>query len=281
MMIRRAFLRIAAVGALLVAVTGFGVAAPANAAPKPIGLSSDGTTYTDQLSGSLFAGAVIVPGSTITRSFWVKNRNTTAGNLAIAVQDVSGANNAMIAALSLSANSGSHSGSNVPFSTVDPCRSLLSALTMAPGDEVRVDVKLKLSSSLNHLTAQSSVGAFKVRVVLTSTDVAAPDGCAAVSPPQGGGDTPGGNPGGGNTTPPGQIDTEVISGAADGNVLPTLAQGPLSGLGGKGSVYNSAIEPNTARFFQEFDVVWWLVALMLGGIFAWYRRRNESLEEVY
>jgi hypothetical protein len=275
MMIRRAFLRVAAVAALLVAVTGFGVAAPATAAPKPIGLSADGVTFTDQLPASLFAGVTIVPGTSMMRSFWVKNRATSAGNLAVAVQEIAGADPALIAALSVSASSGSHIGSNVAFTTVNPCRSLLSGVEFAAGDVVRVDVTLKLASSLNHQTSQSSVGGFKVRVVMASTDVAAPSGCAPVTPPNSGGG------GGGNTTPPGEIDSEIISGAADGTVLPTLAEGPLSGLGGDGSVYKTAVEPNTARFFQEFDVVWWLVALMLGGIFAWYRRRNESLEEVY
>lgn len=276
MMIRRAFLRIAAVGALLVAVAGFGVAAPANAAPKPIGLSTDGVTYTDTLPASLFGGILIVPGGGVTRTFYVKNRTTLPGNLAVALKGVTGGDANLIAALSLRAVAGSTAGPTVPLTAARPCHSLVSGVFLAAGAVVQVDVKLTLSNSLHNTTSQGSVGNFYIPVTLTSTDVPAPSGCSAttpVSPPDSGG------PGG--TTPPGTIDTALISGAADGNVLPTLAEGPLSGLGGEGSVYNSSIEPNTARFFQEFDVVWWLVALMLGGIFAWYRRRNESLEEVY
>ena len=37
----------------------------------------------------------------------------------------------------------------------------------------------------------------------------------------------------------------MISGAADGNVLPTLADGPLSGLGGKGAVRDFGTVPNS------------------------------------
>ena len=276
MIIRRAILRVAAVVALIVVATGVGVASPAQAAPKPIGLSIDGTTYTDQLTTSLFAGALIVPGGTITRSFWVKNRTAFAGNLAVAVQDVTGANGAMIAALSLRADSGTQNGAYVGFSSVNPCRSLLSALNMPAGDETRVDVTLKLSSSLTHLTSQSSVGAFKVRVVLTSTDVAAPDGCAAstpVTPPPGGGHP--------DPTPPGTIDTALLWGNAEGTVLPTLAEGPLSGLGGDGSVRSVSVIPNTGRFWQELDVTGYLIAMVLGGIFAWWRRRRPYEEEAY
>jgi len=277
MMIRHAFPRVVAIAALLIAVAGFGVAAPANAASTPIAVSLDGTTWGDHLSTALFAGAVIVPGTALTQSFWIKNRASTPGNLAVAVQDIDGTDASMVAALSVSADSGTHSGSDVAFSTVNPCRSLLSGVGVQPGDEVRVDVKLKLSSSLSHLSSQSGVGSFNVRVVLTSTDVAPPSGCSSATPPGGGG---GGDPVTA-TTPAGEIDSEVIAGAASGSV-PDQANGlhNVSGTG-TGSGFRRAVEPNTARFFQEFDVTWWLIALMLGGLFAWYRRRNMNPEEAY
>lgn len=275
MMIRRAFLGIAAIAALLVAVAGLAVAPPAHAAPKPIGLSVDGITFTDTLPSSLFGGVVIVPGTSVTRTFYVKNRATTAGNFAVALKDVTGGDSNLIAALWLRAVAGPSTGPAVPFTAATPCHSLLSGVTLAAGAIMQVDVRLMLSNTLHNKASQGSVGNFLIPVTMTSTDVPAPTGCSSSTP------TPGGGGATGEPTPPGTIDTAVISGAADGSVLPTLAEGPLSGLGGDGSVYNSSIEPNTARFFQEFDVVWWLVALMLGGIFAWYRRRNESLEEVY
>jgi hypothetical protein len=276
-MARRALLRVLALVTLLVAGTTLAFAAPAQAAPKPIGLSPDGVTYADTLSASLFAGALIVPGDTVTRSFWVKNRDADPGNLAIALQGVAGGDSTFVAALSLSAVAGASAGPSVAFTSANPCVSLASGVGLASGAAVRVDLKLKLGSSLGHVSSQSSVGNFNIKVTLTSTDVTAPTGCAPVTPPRGGGGGGGSDP----TIPPGEIDSAVISGSADGSVLPTLADGPLSGLGGKGSVRNLAIVPNTGRFWQEFDVTGYLVALVLGGIFAWWRRRRTYEEEVY
>jgi hypothetical protein len=167
----------------------------------------------------------------------------------------------------------------VVFSAANPCTSLVSGVALAPGAAVKVDVTLKLSSSLAGHTAQGSVGGFDVKLTLTSTDVPAPSGCAAVTPPNPGGGGGGGGGGGhGSTTPPaGEIDTAVVSGAADGTIPKTDNSFPVSGGTGRGSGAEIII-PNTARFFQEFDVVGWLVALVLGGIFAWWwRRRREYI----
>ena len=275
-MARRAVLRVLAFVALMVAGATLAFAAPAQAAPKPIGLSSDGVTYADTLSTSLFAGALVVPGDTVTRTFWVKNRGADPGNLAIALQGVAGGDSNFVAALSVSAAAGATAGPTVAFTSANPCHSLVSAVGLASGAAVKVDVKLKLSNALAHVTSQSSVGNFDIKVTLTSTDVSAPTGCTPVTPPSGGGGG-GSNP----TVPPGQIDTTVISGAADGTIPQTIDNGPLSGLGGKGSVRNLAIVPNTGRFWQEFDITGYLVALVLGGIFAWWRRRRTYEEEVY
>jgi len=257
----------------------FATSAPAQAAPKPIGLSADGITYADSLPASLFAGALIVPGKSVTRSFWVKNQATDIGNLAIALKDVTSVDSAFLGALSLQLTAGSTTGASVVFATANPCRSLLSAIPLASGAVVRVDAVLSLSSSLTNVTSQSSVGGFNLPVTLTSTDVAAPNGCGVSTPV-----TPPVTPpatGGPATTPPGTIDIAVISGASDGAILPTLGEGPLSGLGGKGAVRTYEIAPNTGRFWQEFDIVGYLVALVLGGIFAWRRRRRSYEEEAY
>lgn len=262
-------------------VFGVGAAAPAVAAPKPIGLSLDGTTYTDSLPSSLFAGATIVPGGTETRSFWVKNQQTTPGNLAVALQDVTGADSAMLAELSVRATVGSSSGSNVGFPSANPCSSMLSAVQLAPGATARVDVRLTLGSGLNGLTSQGSVGAFNFRVTLTSAEVAAPNGCGALVPSNPGGGNNGNNgnggSGGGVITNPGHV--VIVSGAADGS-LPEPAQPGAGQFGetigkGSGSGFPYTM-PNTGRFLQELDVLGYLLALVLGGIFAawWWRRRD-------
>ena len=75
-----------------------------------------------------------------------------------------------------------------------PCRSLISGVGLAAGGVVRVDVRLEARvldqrrRPRRARSARSTCG-----VTLTSTDVAAPSGCSAVTPPTGGG-TGGGGP---------------------------------------------------------------------------------------
>ena len=147
----------------------------------------------------------------------------------------------------------------------------------------RVDAKLSLSSSLSGTLSQTAVGGFDLPLLLTSTDVAAPDGCGPttpVTPPAGGG---------GSDTPPaptgpgtGTIGSVVLSGAAHGSVpVAGTDEGQLSGLGGKGTVRAFAVVPNTGRFWQEIDVSGWLVLMVVGGLFAWRWRRRDAEVEVF
>ena len=297
---RRAFLSTLAVIALLAAGLGLWAAAPAMAAPKPIGLSLDGVTYTDDLPASLYAGALIVPGDTLLRSFYVQNRAADPGNLAVALQDVSGIDSVMISALSVTADAGGGPSPSTPFTSAAPCVPLVSGIGMAAGGVVRVDVRLTFGSSISGVTSQSSVGKFNLRVTLTSTDVAAPSGCAAVTPPTGGGTGgTGGGGHGGHTTPPGEIDSSVVSGAADGSVPDEVAgnacfvddengdpvavtSDTFSGQAGVDchGVAAAITKPNTGRFFQEYDVVAWMALFGVGGIFAAWRRSRDP-EDVY
>ncbi len=262
---RRAFLSVVAIVALLATGLGLWAAAPAFAAPKPIGLSADGVTFGDHLPASLFAGVVIVPGQQVIRSFWVKNRQSSPGNLAIALQGVTGADHAMVSALSLNAVAGAISGPVVAFPAAAPCHPLVSAVALAPGAISQIDVTLELSSALSARASQGSLGAFHLRVTMTSTDVAAPNGCATVPPADGGNS---GTP----PTSPGEIDSVIVSGAA-GGTLPD--EGGLPDLSGSGDGVAAAIvQPNSTPSFPFF-VVGWLVALILGGIFAWWRRSRD------
>lgn len=268
---RRVFLSALAIVALLVSGLGLRAAAPAFAAPKAIGLSADGVNYADVLPASLFAGAMIVPGKTVTRSFWVKNRAGSAGNLAIALQGVSGADYALVAALSARAVAGPNAGPVVAFSAANPCYPLVSAVALAAGAIVRVDITLDLSPAVPAHASQGSLGAFDLRVTMTSTDVAAPSGCAAATPP-----VTGGVDGGTQPTPPGGLDTVTVSGAADGTIPD---EGGLADLSGTGDGVAAAIvQPTSSRFFQEYLVVAWLIALILGGIFAAWRRSRDPRE---
>jgi hypothetical protein len=288
-MSRGAVARAVLIGILVVAIgVVFGTAVPAHAAPKPIGLSTDGVTFTDTMSSSVFGGALIVPGKPVTRTFWVQNRAGDPGNLALALTDVTGTDSTFLGALSLQLTAGTTTGPSVVFATANPCRSLISGVSLASGAVIRVDATLTLASSLSGVTSQGSVGGFKLPVTLTSTDVAAPDGCTASSGGgTGGGGTggSGGGTGGGGSggtgahhSTPGTIDTTTISGAADGTV--PGAETGLPDADGNGYVYATRIIPNTGRFYQEFDVIGWLALLVLSGIVAWRRSRREP-EDTY
>lgn len=295
MMGRRAFLSMAAVVALLAAGLGLWAAAPASAAPKPIGLSYDGVTFTDTLPTTLYAGAIIVPGDEVLRSFYVQNRAADAGNLAVSLQDVTGVDSAMISVLSIKAVAGTTAGPTVGFPAASPCASLVSGAGLAAGQIARVDVRLRLGSSLTGLTAQTSVGEFDLHITLTSTDVAAPTGCSAVTPPTGGGGTGGAVGGGGHSTTPGEIDSAVVIGMANGTLPEDAHQNAcfigegsdgtepteFSGQAGVGchGVAAAIIQPNTGRFFQEFDIVAWIALMLVGGIFAAWRRSRDPEDE--
>ena len=76
------------------------------------------------------------------------------------------------------------------------------------------------------------------------------------------------------------IDVEAV-GPSGAVPLPGSEPGPLAGLGGKGAVRSFDTIPNTGRFWQEYDIVGYLLAIALGCLLAWRWRRKEIHEEVY
>ena len=155
--------------AAVTAIIGFFIPAPA-AAEDPdevIALSADGVAFTRELPAPLFAGARIVPGSTVTRSFWVLNQEGTPGNLALALQDVAGPD-VLMSGLSAAAAAGPASGS-VAFADAAPCATILSAVPVPASGAVLVEVSLSLAD-LDGLEGQGSTGEFALRVTLSSGD---------------------------------------------------------------------------------------------------------------
>ena len=281
--------RVLAVAILLVTGMGIGVS-PASAAPKPIGLSDDGVTFADQLSAPLFDGTVIVPGHTATQSFWVRNRTSTAGNLAIAVRGVTGADPDLAAALVVSAVVGAATSSVIPFPAPQACDPLLSGITLAPSAIVRVEVTLGLDASLHAHATQGSLGSFDVGIAMASTDVAAPDGCTAVDPPDGDGGGAAGNgsgsgQGGATRGLPGVTDSAIVAGAADGSLpgaggvpddggLPD-AMGTGGGAGTASGVAGASGVLGTAGLIPWIALAACLTGLVVGGIFAAWRRTRD------
>ena len=123
-----AVLRVLTTVSLAIAAMALGVA-PASASPKPIGLSPDGVTFADHLSAPLFAGAVIVPGDSTTRSFWVKNRTTGAGHLAITLRGVPGSDG-LAGELSVTAVVGVAASPAIVVPELATCHPLVSAVSL-------------------------------------------------------------------------------------------------------------------------------------------------------
>jgi hypothetical protein len=276
---RTRFRTVAAVAVL--AVAGLAVAQPASAATDPIGLSYNGVTFTPTLATALFSDVSVVPGSTVTRSFWVKNQESSTGNLALAVSGVSSADDDLLEHLTIAADLGDGAGTAIGFSDVGTCATLLSGIPLPAGATTRIYVSLDLAPAVGGVQAQGAIGAFDLMVRLTSDVVQAPDGCGAL-PPAPPVTTPGGPGGGSSTTaPPGTAHFPGIGGTSP--VLP----------GTPGEETETAPTPdvpeatdptgmigNTARFFQEYTALLWLIGLLLGGVIAWGRaRRRERIPE--
>ncbi|TXK17069.1 hypothetical protein [Homoserinibacter sp. GY 40078] len=273
--------------AALVVVPALGAAAPASADVQPIALSADGSTFVDDLGTALFGGAKIVPGASVTRTFWVKNRTAEPGHLAVAVQGVGSADPELLARLTVSADADGTPGSDVALADVDPCATLVSGVTLAGSGAMQVDVVLALGD-LAGLDAQGSLGTFDLRVTLTSTDVDAPDGCATVDPPTDGGSGSGGSGSGGSgsTGTAGSGGSSVVVTGAGGGSAPAdtdTAEEPVaSGEDGslQGEPAGASFTPwNTDRFYQEYIVALWLVGMIVGAIYALARRRRRRSTE--
>jgi hypothetical protein len=278
---RRSPIRGALAAVALAAAVAVVPVVPAHAVGEPITVSADGVTFADDLPLAIFGGARIVPGGSATRSIWVRNNTAEPGNLAIALMGVTSADPHMRAGLRLRAATPSLHGPVRPFTAANPCVSLLSGVPLAAGATLQIDLVLSLSGSLSGKASQGSVGGFTIPLTLTSTDVPAPDGCSAATPPVVPVD-PTGPTGPTGPTPPGTIGAVDLTGAADGTVpLPAPDAGALAGLGGKGTVRSFDTIPNTGRFWQEFDIVGYLLAIALGCLLAWGWRRRDTEQEVY
>jgi hypothetical protein len=174
---------------------------------------------------------------------------------------------------------GAAASPDVPLPAAGVCNPLVSAIALAPDAMVRVDVTLELDASLPAHATQGSLGAFDVGVTLTSTDVAAPDGCGSDDQPGGGGGSGGGGggtgDGGGTPVIPGESDTVIVAGAADGS-LPDAGGAPGDGglpdaTGSGGGAATASGDSGVTGFLPWIALAACLIALVAGGIFAAWR----------
>jgi hypothetical protein len=267
-------------------------APPASAATPGVQLSDDGVHFSSTYTGSLFDDtALMVPSTSQTGHFWVKNASGDPAFLRVSISGVGGGGSPFSGALTVTASTPRSSGSAVPVDSALPCYVLTQGLLLAPGAVARVDAILALGN-LNGTTGQSSSVDFDIIAGLSSaatgsmpaTTCLTNSGTVPGTPGGGGGGSGGGSTGGtttgghghggGSTTP---ADPLTSGNASAGYDAPTQADGSaFAGVGESVAI----LDPNTGRFFQEWWVMAWVFgALAGGGLYVLYARRRYTQDE--
>jgi hypothetical protein len=270
-------------------------ASPASAATPGVQLSDDGVHFSSTYTGSLFDDtALMVPSTSQTGHFWVKNASGDPAFLRVSISGVNGGGSPFSGALTVSASAPSSSGSAVPVDAALPCYVLTQGLLLAPGAVARVDATLALGN-LNGTSGQSSSVDFDIIAGLSSaatgsmpaTTCLTNSGTVPGTPGGGGGTGGGGSTGGttsggvhghggsGSSTTP--ADPQPSGNASAGYDAPTPTDG--SAFAGAGESV-AILDPNTGRFFQEWWVMAWVFGVLAGGILCvLYARRRFTHDE--
>lgn len=289
--------RLAAVLATLVASSAAVLLAPSSAraatqastadSAQVVQFSSDGIHFSNSYPGQLFRGVLLVPGGSSMRSFYVRNGATEAAILTVTLADVSTTSIPLAAATSIASSTAGAPGANVPVTDAQPCATLSQGLRLASGDSIRIDNTVSLGD-LTGTVGQTASVHFAVRVSFSSTDAAAPapDTCPT-------------DYGTVDTFPDAPTSTQP---ATSGRTTPTVyhrgATGWTVGTSVGGGTVTTPTTPvttpddpttpfvnlvsNTARFYQEYDVAFWLAMSALGMLILVLvrRRRAEDQPEV-
>jgi hypothetical protein len=290
----------------LVAVLGaaaLALVAPTSAlaATQPVQFSTDGIHWSDSYTGQLFDGVRIVPNTSDTRSFYVRNAATEDADFRITLFNVTTNDTALANAMSISTSVPGFAGAPVPVTSAQPCATLSSGLQLASGDSVRVDTTVSLGDLAAAIGQGRSVG-YGLLVSLSSTDSAAPvpDTCPTTDA-----GTVGVLPDPIITDPvttPASTDT-AGAGTADTAAATIIYRRTVTGWtpvtssnGGSATIQTTPTTPtdpeepntpfaqtlvaNTARLYQEYDVAFWLAMSVLGALFVVARRRKQPEEPV-
>ncbi|MBX3094474.1 MAG: hypothetical protein KF680_08065 [Cryobacterium sp.] len=221
---------------LMLAVPG---ATPAFAAGE-IAVSSDGTTWGSDLSAPLFDSVALVPRSSASAEFSVRNTGDEPGLLRIVLQDVTSTNPVFADALSIALAVDGVAGPAAAVSTATPCRVLFEG-ALGEGESVPVVTTLALAD-LSGTQAQGATAQFRLGIELSGT------GLGQVPP-----------------TDCGSPDTMIELTPFDNRIA------TIVGLG---------VIPNTWQLYEEYLLVILLTALALGAgmhwvAAGWLRRRDE------
>ncbi|WP_423918035.1 hypothetical protein ACPEEZ_09625 [Frigoribacterium sp. 2-23] len=184
------------VGAGLLVLTGALPAVADTARPPKLMISTNGDEWATHLDAALFGDDLaLVPGSSISSIFWVKNLSDGPAALSTRLIDVVTSSEAFGRSLSVSASTpagdASGQGTSAATDTASPvsltgdgCAPILAPLVLSPGAEVPVTVDLALADSAADDTANQTLD-FTVLVTLTGLvgDAPAPAaGCAPGDP---------------------------------------------------------------------------------------------------
>ena len=161
----------AALGAL-VPVLAFPVAAAAEETGSVL-ISLDGTVFERSPQGGVFPrGTALIPGGSVTGTFYVKNDSGRDADLRISVAGASSANATFIDALSLEATTQASDGTPVPLSSDGACIPLLSGERLPSRQVTAVQITLAMDREAgNHAQGSDADAA----LVVALTDPAAPD----------------------------------------------------------------------------------------------------------
>jgi hypothetical protein len=169
--------RLILVGATAIAVGAPFLAAPLAAAADSTGsalISLDGTSFSRAPQGSIFSGAVVlVPGSTTTGTFYVKNDSDRAADLRIAVAGASSSSTTLLDELTVEAATPSTpEGTPVPLSPDSACISLLSGQVLGSQDITTVRITLTMDAEAGNPDQGAAAAA---DLLVSLTDPAAPE----------------------------------------------------------------------------------------------------------
>ena len=150
-------------------------------------VSSDGSAWSSSLGGGLFSTAPeLVPMSTASATFWVRNSAPDPGYLRLTVDNLNWTGAQYSSALSMAASVPGTTGSPLALGSASGCMVLLDGVLLAAGQSVKVTTTLALGD-LQGQSGQSGLAAMNIGVGLEQ---------ATGGPP-----APGCNPGTSTSTP--------------------------------------------------------------------------------
>jgi hypothetical protein len=168
----------AATGALLplLALPSAALAAEGGAAL----VSLDGTSYSAAPDGAIFdSGLVLIPGSSATGTFFVKNDSDRAADLTIAVANTSATSGTIIQHLTMQASTPSMPAQQpVQLEPGSTCTPLLSGQTLDARSVTKVTITLSMAEAVGNAD-QGSTADTDLRVSLTDPDAPSAADCEA------------------------------------------------------------------------------------------------------